>query len=77
MAVDKNGNCSPSAQSPEEDNDAGSDDTKPNLRDNVLNDLMFSQSQDSSTSEKVKEEGNNQANGWIVTTISLYSLSLI
>ena len=63
VAVDMNSNCSPSAQLPEEVNDTGSDDTKSNLRGNVLNDLMFSQSQDSSTSEEEQEEENNQANG--------------
>ncbi len=62
-AVDKNGNCSPSAQLPDEDNDAGSDNNKPNLRGNVLNDLMFSQSQESSSSEDQDEKENNQTNG--------------
>ena len=58
-AVDENGNCSPSAQLP----DDTSSNTKPNLRGNVLDDLMFSQSQDSSNSAEEQEEENNQANG--------------
>jgi hypothetical protein len=63
VVADKNGNCSPSAQLPEEDNDSSSDDSKPTLRGNVLNDLMFSQSQDSSPSEEEQEEENNQTDG--------------
>jgi hypothetical protein len=55
-AVDQNGNCTPTSQMP----DDPSDNTKPTLRGNVLDDLMFSQSQDSSTSE---EEQENQSNG--------------
>jgi hypothetical protein len=58
VAVDQNGNCSPSAQLPGDT----SDDTKPNLRGNVLNDLMFSQSQDSYTSDEEQEEKNNHTN---------------
>jgi hypothetical protein len=58
-AVDQNGNCAPTTQLP----DDTSDNTKPNLRGNVLDDLMFSQSQDSSTSEEEQEEENNEANG--------------
>ncbi|HEX5904892.1 MAG TPA: hypothetical protein VFY50_02470 [Candidatus Nitrosocosmicus sp.] len=58
-AVDQNGNCTPITQLP----DDTSDNTKPNLRGNVLDDLMSSQSQDSVTSEKEQEEDNNQANG--------------
>jgi hypothetical protein len=58
VAVDQNGNCSPSAQLP----DDTSDDTKPNLRGSVLNDLMFSQSQDSYTSDEEQEEKNNHTN---------------
>lgn len=41
-AVDQNGNCTPITQLP----DDTSDNTKPTLRDDVLGDLMFSQSQD-------------------------------
>ncbi|HET6590269.1 MAG TPA: hypothetical protein VFG45_08905 [Candidatus Nitrosocosmicus sp.] len=63
VAVDKNGNCGPSAQLADVDNNDGSDNDKPNLRGNVLNDLMFSQSQDSSISDEGQgEEGNNKAN---------------
>jgi hypothetical protein len=54
VAVDKTGNCSPTTQLP----DDTSDNDKPNLRSNVLNDLMFSQSQDSSTSDNQEEENN-------------------
>lgn len=61
VAVDKNGNCSPITQTPDEDNGAGSD--KTNLRGNVLDDLMFSQSQGSSNSYKEQEGEDNQTNG--------------
>lgn len=61
VAVDQNGNCSPITQTPGEGNDAGSD--KSNLRGNVLDDLMFSQSRDSSTSDEKQEEENNQTEG--------------
>jgi len=60
VAVDKNGNCSPITQTPNEDNDGGGD--KPNLRDNVLNDMMFGQSQGSSVSEN-REGENNRTEG--------------
>ena len=56
-AVDQNGNCSPTAQLPYDTND----NNKHNLRGNILNDMMFSQSQDSSMSEKQEQE--SQSNG--------------
>jgi hypothetical protein len=56
VAVDKNGNCTPTSQLP----DDTSDNNKPNLRGNILNEMMFSQSQDSSDSG---EEQENQSNG--------------
>jgi len=55
-AVDSNGNCTPMTQLP----DDTSDNNKPNLRDNLLNDMMLSQSKDSSDSG---EEQENQSNG--------------
>ncbi|HET6589674.1 MAG TPA: hypothetical protein VFG45_05875 [Candidatus Nitrosocosmicus sp.] len=61
VAVDKNGNCNPITKTPDEGNDEGSD--KPNLRGNMLDELKFGQSQDSSTSEEEQEEGNDQTNG--------------
>jgi len=42
-AVDQNGNCTPTTKLP----DDTSDNNKPNLRGNILNDMMSSQSQDS------------------------------
>lgn len=60
VAVDKNGNCSPITQTPGEGNDDGGD--KSNLRDNVLNDMMFGQSQGSSVSEN-REGENNRTEG--------------
>lgn len=50
VEMDKNGNCSSSAQMPDENKDVGNNNIKPALRGNLLKDLMFSQSQDSSTS---------------------------
>ena len=54
--VDQNGNCTPTTKLP----DDTSNNNKPNLRGNILNDLMSGQSQDSSTSEQQQE---NQTNG--------------
>ena len=50
-AVDKNGNCSLTTKLP----DDTSDNNKPNLRGNILNDMMSSQSQDSSDSGKEQD----------------------
>jgi hypothetical protein len=61
VAVDKNGNCSPITQTPDEDNGADSD--KTNLRGSVLDDLMYSQSQGSSNSDEEQEGEDNQTNG--------------
>ena len=58
VAVDKNGNCSPTIQLPNEDSGV-EDNNKPNLRGNILNDMRFSQSQGSSSSE----EKENQTDG--------------
>jgi hypothetical protein len=55
-AVDQNGNCTPTTQLPGDT----SDNNKPNLRGNILNDLISTQSQDSSDSG---EEQENQSNG--------------
>jgi hypothetical protein len=55
-AVDKNGNCSPTTQLPYDT----SDNNKHNLRGNILNDMMLSQSQDSSMYERQEQE--NQSN---------------
>ena len=57
-AVDQNGNCTPTTQLP----DDTSDNNKPNLRGNILNDMMSTQSQESSDSG---EEQGNQNNGWL------------
>ena len=54
-AVDQNGNCTPTTQLPHDT----SDNNKPNLRGNILNDMMSTQSQDSSASG---EEQENQSN---------------
>jgi len=53
-AVDKNGNCTPMTQLP----DDTSDNNKPNLRGNLLNDMMVGQSQDSSTFEEQENESD-------------------
>ena len=53
-AVDQNGNCTPITQLPGDT----SDNNNPNLRGNILNDII--QSQDSSDSG---EEQENQSNG--------------
>jgi len=55
-AVDSKGNCTPTTKLP----DDTSDNNKPNLRGSILNDMMSSQSQDSSDSG---EEQENQSNG--------------
>jgi len=55
-AVGQNGNCTPTTQLP----DDTSDNNKPNLRGNILNDMMSTQSQESSDSG---EEQGNQNNG--------------
>ena len=55
-AVDQNGNCNPTTQLPGDT----SDNNKPNLRGNILKDMMSTQSQDSSASG---EEQENRSNG--------------
>lgn len=55
-AVGQNGNCSPTTQLP----DDTSNNNKPNLRGNILKDMMSSQSEDLSGSG---EEQENQRNG--------------
>lgn len=57
VAVDTNGNCSPTTQMPGD----SSDNNKPNLRGNILNEMMSTQSPDASDSEEQQEE--NQSNG--------------
>jgi len=54
-AVDQNGNCTPTTQLP----DDTSDNNKPNLRGNILNDLASSQGPDSSTSGEQQETQTN------------------